>query len=433
MSESNLYNLLHLDCYGEEEREKANANADAIISQAQKNPRDLDLIYSFPMVVKVHRCCPLHQAIRLGLGVEVIDALSSPAALKLKCDGTTALHLAMHHRHKVAMDALCNPLDPEIHVSWDVVRLLMKKHPGAAREKDNHSETPLHLACRNRAPLDVVSPLLCCWPDAAKERDNEDRTPLHNACQHNCTSSLDVVSALLSSCPDATKMKDSLGLTPLHVACRCASFDVVSLVLSAWPDALKERDDYDWTPLHCACEKKEASYDVVSLLLNSWPDAVNQEEIEEGLTPLHIAFYNVSPMETIILLLDKWIEVSDNRNKDRIEPLIKIVGYEGDAEERKELLHYLCSLFDEETQQIDDDFSQSEIMRYFVSINWLKGIFLAINMYPTVTKSLDLHTNIMADFLSVVGKRCHLKTMSTVIQNEPELLENVYTLPEAHT
>ena len=55
--------------------------------------------------------------------------------------------------------------------------------PGAAKEKDNDGNTPLHVALRpfTACPADLQLALLQAWPDAAKEKNAKGCTPLHLA------------------------------------------------------------------------------------------------------------------------------------------------------------------------------------------------------------------------------------------------------------
>eukprot|EP00957_Ditylum_brightwellii_P138102 10527818-Ditylum_brightwellii.AAC.1 len=52
--------------------------------------------------------------------------------------------------------------------------------------------------------------------------------------------------------------------------------------------------------------------------------------------------------------------------------------------------------------------SQEALMSYFITIKWQKGALLVINKYPSYVKNVDLHTEVMADFLSLTGKYCSL-------------------------
>eukprot|EP00957_Ditylum_brightwellii_P202233 15329208-Ditylum_brightwellii.AAC.1 len=121
-------------------------------------------------------------------------------------------------------------------------------------------------------------------------------------------------------------------------------------------------------------------------------------------------------MNVIQLLLDEWLKVAENQNSHSVESMRYIAS--GNT---KELLFYVSSLFNEEQSNP----SPSEIMSFFIDINWHTGAMMVVNKYPAVTKSLDLDTKVMADFLSTFGRSCSLTTMSRVIQNEPDLLEGV--------
>eukprot|EP00957_Ditylum_brightwellii_P205799 15345489-Ditylum_brightwellii.AAC.1 len=137
MSESNLFKLLDFNPLNDD-FDKQMINADAIIKEARQNPHDVDSMYTFPYRVKYKCRCPLHQAIVLGLSVEVVEALSSPISIKQTINGATALHFACEHG-----------------ASLDVVSLLLSSWPDGVKEKNRHGSTALHVACRCKASLDV--------------------------------------------------------------------------------------------------------------------------------------------------------------------------------------------------------------------------------------------------------------------------------------
>uniref|UniRef100_A0A7S4S0H5 Uncharacterized protein n=2 Tax=Ditylum brightwellii TaxID=49249 RepID=A0A7S4S0H5_9STRA len=158
-----------------------------------------------------------------------------------------------------------------------------------------------------------------------------------------------------------------------------------------------------------------ASFYVVSALLDSFPGAI-QEENTKCQMPLHLACQMGTSMDVIQLLLDKWLEANENRNNDSVESLRRLAY--GNT---KILLFHVSSLFHEEQNTP----SPSEILSFFINGKWWNGALVVVNRYPAVTKTLDLNTTVMADFLSTIGKSCSLTTMSCVIQNEPDLLEGV--------
>jgi len=263
----------------------------------------------------------------------------------------------------------------------------------------------------HKESLDTVSLLLESWPDASREKDSNGLTPLHYACSNGA--SLDVVSLLLKSWPGAVREKDSFGLTPLHYAIRNGtSSDIVSLLFTTWPGAAKEKSHHGRSALYYACTNR-ASLDVVSLLLTGWPDAAKEKD-SDGQTLLHTAIEKQSPIEVIILLLNKWLKVKENRNFHDVESL-----KQNASNKVERLLSRFSSLLKYEA----NNSSPNEVMNFIMSNNLHSGVALVINKYPSVAKTLGLQTDVMADFLCVVGRYCTLKTMWEVITNEQELLE----------
>uniref|UniRef100_A0A7S2A0V2 Uncharacterized protein n=1 Tax=Ditylum brightwellii TaxID=49249 RepID=A0A7S2A0V2_9STRA len=105
----------------------------AVIEAAQQNPNDIDRIFEFSW----YRCCPLHKALELELGDDVIKSLISPFAI---------------------------------------------------RHKDDMLRTPLHIICGKGASLESLSMVLNAWPEAAREKDRDGRTPLHWICANESAS-----------------------------------------------------------------------------------------------------------------------------------------------------------------------------------------------------------------------------------------------------
>mmetsp|Transcript_12553 Transcript_12553/g.18592 ORF Transcript_12553/g.18592 Transcript_12553/m.18592 type:complete len:94 (+) Transcript_12553:25-306(+) len=66
-----------------------------------------------------------------------------------------------------------------------------------------------------------------------------------------------------------------------------------------------------------------------------------------------------------------------------------------------------------------------KIMDFFIQIEMWNGVTLHVDWNPAVTKTMDLDTKVMADFLSTVGRCCRLTTMWGVLCNEQDLLEGV--------
>eukprot|EP00957_Ditylum_brightwellii_P030879 2339842-Ditylum_brightwellii.AAC.1 len=60
--------------------------------------------------------------------------------------------------------------------------------------------------------------------------------------------------------------------------------------------------------------------------------------------------------------------------------------------------------------------SQEELMNFFISINWQRGILLLINKYPSLAQMNTLHNSAKVEFLFVIGKYCSLATMGEVMK-----------------
>jgi len=396
MAERNLFKLLDIANDSEEHIQRLDDNA--IIKEVQENPSSVARKYCFDGSTRY----PLLQAILLRAPFEVIFLLlrSFPDAVKEKDDDYDRL----------ALHTAC-----EEGASLDVISLLLESWPDAIKVKDTNDRTPLHAACDNGVQFDTISLLLRAWPAAVKEKDRYSQSPLYLACNRGA---LDVISLLLRIWPDAIKEKAQNGEIPLHAACKySSSFNIISFLLKYYPDAIKMKNRLGLTPLRVAIIYR-APLDTISLLLNTWPGALNEMDRNNG-TPFSAACISRRPLEVILLLLDAWLELPGNRNSDRVNSLTN------DApEDVTTLLLHVSTLFGHELSVT----SQEELMSYFITIKWQKGALLVINKYPSDVKNMDLHTEVMADFLSLTGKYCSLATMWEVIINEQELLKGVKCL-----
>mmetsp|Transcript_15964 Transcript_15964/g.20198 ORF Transcript_15964/g.20198 Transcript_15964/m.20198 type:complete len:329 (+) Transcript_15964:180-1166(+) len=306
-------------------------------------------------------------------------------------------------------------------VDGDAIIREVEKNPYSAEQKylflQNNNGTymptkcfPLHQAIALKLDINVINALS---NDVALKDKYFFTRCIHLALE--CDSSLEVVMLLLEKKPEAARVKGSLGQTPLHWACKYrAPVEVVSLLLSRWPESIKQKSSGGLTPLHQACIVG-APVEVLSLLLKSWPDAIKEKD-NYGHTFFHYARMCRAPMNVILLILDKWLEDKENRYGHKVESL----KYNA-SENVKKLLSYVSSLFNDEANNP----CPNEILSFFIGIKWWKGVLLLINRYPNMTKSFDLQTNAMADYLSVVGQRCNLTTLWEVIENEQDLLGDV--------
>jgi len=135
---------------------------------------------------------------------------------------------------------------------------------------------PLHLACRHRAPPDVIAALLKANPDANRTACQEfGMLPLHMACQYGSSDS--VVQLLLASCE--ASLPDEQGLLPLHLVCaEGSSVAVVRALLRAHPQGTLSKDARGFTPMvYAKASKHPNGRKVVELMVQSIHDKKDEQ------------------------------------------------------------------------------------------------------------------------------------------------------------
>jgi len=151
---------------------------------------------------------------------------------------------------------------------------------------------PLHQACENQPPVEVVEAILGAYTAAAHHKDSGGDLPIHLACRERATP--DVILLLLLQDPDTSKLADDEGRLPIHLACRQgASLEVVDKLLVSHHRASKTCDSYGLLPLHWACAQN-ASEPIVTALLRANPYAVDHKD-KWGRTPLSLAQASTNP------------------------------------------------------------------------------------------------------------------------------------------
>lgn len=105
--------------------------------------------------------------------------------------------------------------------SWDAVRNWLRTHSAAdariaAEKRGDYDTVPLHLACRNDPPTDVIEMLLMASEDMVRAADSFGWLPLHYACANH--GSEGVLTLLVAEYPESTTSVDKRKRTPLHFA-----------------------------------------------------------------------------------------------------------------------------------------------------------------------------------------------------------------------
>lgn len=179
--------------------------------------------------------------------------------------------------------------------AWDAIRQWLRRHSAAdarlaAAQRGDYDTTPLHLACRNGPPADVVRMLVRAAPQTVRWADSFGWLPLHYACANEANE--EVLVLLAEEFPDGKTWADKRKRTPLHFALghteRPAGEDAVRL-LSGTGAALFP-DENGMLPLHYACAYG-ATEEALKALTDDHVDTIAAPD-SKGRTPLHFALGN---------------------------------------------------------------------------------------------------------------------------------------------
>lgn len=121
---------------------------------------------------------------------------------------------------------------------------------------------PLHVACENGAPIQVIKVLLSSHPSAAQTKSGlHDRLPLHCllAAALSYPLSDTVVSTLVEAYPGACRVADKQGNLPIHLACQATNVpdSIFTSILSMYPEGAYARNFAGSYPLHTAASNKD--------------------------------------------------------------------------------------------------------------------------------------------------------------------------------
>ena len=102
-------------------------------------------------------------------------------------------------------------------IDWNIVKSIVNNDNSSVKEKNEKGYLPLHLACENNAPRDVIKLLLELYHDAIKEKGRNGFLPLHCACFRG--SNIDAIKLLIEAYPDSVREKSDQEQTlPLNYA-----------------------------------------------------------------------------------------------------------------------------------------------------------------------------------------------------------------------
>lgn len=267
----------------------------------------------------------------------IIPTLCANPSLAQKTleDGSTLLHLACKNQSpleviktllNVSTDAaritnkgLFLPLHSACassNADVKIVSLLLSSYYNGIKDRNAFNNLPIHTACANLAPLEVITVLVDAYPESLLEHGMNDHLPIFTALSRRGTFDpnsstehqqwiINVASIILQKCPKSATITDSNNDLALHWACRNnVPIEVHSLLINANPEAVHIKGHFGYLPLHKACEKR-ANISVVKFLYEKFPDAVRIKDSNNAL-PLHLACSKKTSIEVILFLISTY-------------------------------------------------------------------------------------------------------------------------------
>ena len=185
------------------------------------------------------------------------------------------------------------------------------------QDSNSFLQTPLHLALRFKAPIDVIRSFVNhkYFNKVMEMKDTYcGYQPLHSAVRYRATST--VISLLISKTSNQSKSKsngsllleqhDRNGTNPLHIACMFGSpLEIIQVLVRANPLLLNMPTSKGKSVLFLATECSRIGPESLAFLLQQTTSACNDKEFDNyrGFTPLHMACVHDRPLEVLSLLV----------------------------------------------------------------------------------------------------------------------------------
>jgi ankyrin repeat protein len=170
--------------------------------------------------------------------------------------------------------------------------------------KNDDGETSLHIACRKRAPMDIVRSIINIGGNkSVMEVDTYGGSlPLHHACHFNA--GIDLIKFLVYvGGTESVNKKDSIGNLPLHWALsKNASYEIIKLLIDmGGQETVTAVNKIGWNTLHAATFFS-SKFKVVKLLVDTGGPSIAKHLNRKGDTPLDI-LYERNPFDTRSIML----------------------------------------------------------------------------------------------------------------------------------
>ena len=199
------------------------------------------------------------------------------------------------HRDLTELQNLCDAAGANDEASWERIRVWLQQHSArdsqlAAERRSDYDSTPLHLACRNGPPLDIVQMLIAASPLTVSMSDSFGWLPLHYACANEASE--EVLSLLVEHYPESKTCIDKRMRTPLHFALGHSDrpVNVTTVLLLSDTGAALFADENGMLPLHYACAYG-VEEDVLQVLTDNHIQTIIATD-KRGRTPIHFVMGN---------------------------------------------------------------------------------------------------------------------------------------------
>ena len=170
--------------------------------------------------------------------------------------------------------------------------------------KNDDGETSLHIACRKRAPMDIVRSIINIGGNKSVMAVDTygGSLPLHHACHFNA--GIDLIKFLVYvGGTESVNKKDSIGNLPLHWALsKNASYEIIKLLIDiGGQETVTAVNKIGWNTLHAATFFS-SKFKVVKLLVDTGGPSIAKHVNRKGDTPLDI-LYERNPFDTRSIML----------------------------------------------------------------------------------------------------------------------------------
>jgi len=239
------------------------------------------------------KCTPIHILLHnrsVGDMFDVVKYLSelNPSSLNAKdLHDAVPLHIACKNEG----------------ITPSMIKLLLRVWPECAHQQNHYLALPLHILCMDErdeeVAIDILKLLLKAHPGSVSETDDEGHLPLHFAAYNKSSAFCKV---LVDAYPELVKRLNGDGELPFHLACDHGRLETVEYLFGLYPESLHIRDNRE--------ELRGRNQELLAFLSTQLNYARQAQEVNfmrtvdrAGSLPLHKAVRDNAPLGSVKLLV----------------------------------------------------------------------------------------------------------------------------------